>query len=85
MQGIFITDTEYNDVTFKNPRDLFKGNEITFIGAWVERNLVYMGLKNTQGYPINKNIPYSLISGAVFDEPPRGPVLVVQTDENGDV
>jgi hypothetical protein len=85
MQGIFITHEEYNDVTFKNPRDLFQGKEITFIGAWVERNLVFMGLKHTHGHSVNKNIPNHLIQGAVFDEPPRGPVLIVETNEHGDV
>lgn len=85
MKGIFITLEEYDEVTFTNPRELFDGKEITFIGAWVERNLVYMGLKNSTGYSVNKNIPPKLINGAVFDEPPRGPVLIVQTDDNGDV
>jgi hypothetical protein len=83
MNGIFITTDEYSEVTFTNPRDLFK-NDITFIGAWVERNLVYIGLKDTRDQPLNKRIPNHWIAGAVFDEPPRGPVLIVQTNEHGD-
>lgn len=83
MNGIFITNKEYNDVTFTNPKDLFNGRDITFIGACVEKNLVFMGLKDARHLPVNDNIPRNLLSMSVFDEPPRGPVLIVETNQDG--
>jgi hypothetical protein len=84
MAGIFAnTDNTMTNVTFDNPKVVFGSRPITIIGACVERNLVYMGLSNTDGEPLNTALPNELIETSVFDEHPRGPVLVVKTHDDG--
>lgn len=87
MAGIFANiDNTMTNVTFDNPNVLFgEDREITIIGACVERNLVYMGFKNIQGEPLNTTLPTELIEASVFDEHPRGPVLVVKTHDDGTI
>lgn len=84
MQGIFITDTMYN-VHFDSPSEIFGDDNFTFIGACVEKGLVFMGRSNASHLPINTNIPSDLLEDSCFDEPPRGDVLIVKTNEDGDV
>lgn len=86
MAGIFANiDNTMTNVTFDNPRLLFDNRPITIIGACVERNLVYMGLKDTEGQLQNTTLPTELIEASVFDEHPRGPVLVVKTHDDGTI
>jgi len=86
MAGIFANiDNTMTNVVYDNPNVLFDNREITIIGACVERNLVYLGLQNTEGEHLNTTLPTELIEASVFDEPPRGPVLVVKTHDDGTI
>jgi hypothetical protein len=87
MAGIFANiDNTMTNVTFDNPNVLFgEDREITIIGACVERNLVFMGFKNIEGEILNTTLPSELIEASVFDEHPRGPVLVVKTHDDGTI
>jgi hypothetical protein len=85
MAGILIHDNTMTHVTYDDPKALFGFRPITIIGACVERNLVYMGLKNTDNEPVNTTFPKDLLAISEFDDPPRGPVLIVKTHDDGTV
>ena len=85
MQGIFITSTTLYKVHFDSPSEVFKDDNVTFIGACVEKGLVFMGRTNASDLPINTNIPLDLLSESCFDEPPRGEVLIVKTNDSGEI
>lgn len=85
MAGIFISLEDIKPVTYHDPKALFGGRPITIIGACVERNFVYMGLKNTDDEPVNTMFPKDLWDVSEFDEIPRGPVLVVKTYDDGTI
>jgi hypothetical protein len=84
MNGLFITDAICN-VYFKSPSEIFGDDNFTFIGACVEKGLVFMGRSNASHLPINTNIPPYLLESSCFDEPPRGEVLIVKTNEDGEI
>lgn len=83
MKGImFHMDVQAEEVCFTNPRNLFDGKDITFVGAFYERNLIFMGIPDAM-IP-NNRIPQDLIDGGVWeDDVPKGPILVVETDDDG--
>ena len=83
MKGImFHLSGQTEEVLFQNPKDLFGGKEITFVGAFYERNLIFMGLPGAT--TPNPTIPQDLIDGGVWeDKVPKGPILLVETDDNG--
>lgn len=84
MHGIFVTSTVC-DVHFDSPKEIFGNDDFTFIGACVERGLVFMGRKDVSHLSVNTNIPLDLLNESCFDEPPRGDVLIVQTNEYGEI
>ena len=85
MQGIFVTWTEAYTVYFDSPNELFGDDNFTFIGACIEKDLVFMGRKEADHLPINTKLPLDLIKESNFDCQPRGEVLIVKTDSNGDI
>lgn len=86
MYGILIPEDhhELKKVSFETPGDIFGQNAYTFIGACVERNLIFLGVTDQSSFRENNNIPFNLKSMSLFDDPVvRGPVLVVLTDVFG--
>ena len=83
MKGIvYHLSGQIEEVWFANPRNLFGGKEVTFVGAFYERNLIFMGLP--QAITPNLTVPQDPIDGGVWeDEVPKGPILVVETDDEG--
>lgn len=79
---MFHLNGQTEEVFFQNPKNLFGGKEITFVGAFYERNLIFMGLPGAM-MP-NQTIPRDLLEGGVWeDEVPKGPILLVETDNDG--
>lgn len=72
-------------IQINSPADVFQSNEFTIIGACVERNLIYVGMKDCCGdLEINNNLPSYLLEESVFDEkPPRGPIIIIRTNDTG--
>lgn len=83
MKGImYHLNGQTEEVLFQNPKTLFGGKEITFVGAFYERNLIFMGLPGAK--TPNTAVPQDLLDGGVWeDEGPKGPILLVETDEDG--
>ena len=69
-------------VFFESPEDIFSKQACTIIGACIEKDLVYMGLKSGSGVA-NKCIPPKLLEDSVFEHT-NGPILVIKTDKKGD-
>lgn len=85
MDGFFVTQTTREVVQFDSPTELFGEHAYTFIGACVEKGLVFMGKTHTNHLPINTNIPNEYLVNVCFDDSPRGEVLIVKTNDAGDV
>jgi hypothetical protein len=70
-------------VMFESPSDVFSKQACTIIGACVEKNLVFMGLKNDHhACTPNNSIPPALIKESVFEHT-NGPILAIKTSETG--
>ena len=85
MQGVFVTSSDTRYVHFDAPKELFGDDNFTFIGACIEKGLVFMGRNNAKHLPVNTTIPCDLLSVSCFDEPPRGDVLIVRTNDEGEI
>ena len=84
IQGLLynhILET-YSTVTFDSPTEVFDNQPFTIIGASIENNLVILGLECRDHLPI-ANIKTEIMNQFVFDDPPRGNVLFLLTDDNG--
>jgi len=79
---MFNLNGRTDEVFFTNPRNLFDGKEITFVGAFYERNLIFMGLPGAVSP--NQTVPQDIIDGSIWeDDIPKGPILLVETDDDG--
>jgi hypothetical protein len=89
MQAIYITSAgETSKIHIISPADVFGIDKFTIIGACIDYGYVYIGYTPNiaNALPVNTNIPQKLIDISVFESSDiRGPLLVVQTDLNGDV
>jgi len=85
MKGIFVTLDTIQSVHFDSPNELFNEDSFTIVGACIEEGLVFMGRANASHLPMNTNIPLEWFTISCFDEHPRGNVLIVKTNEEGEI
>jgi hypothetical protein len=86
IQGLIFDSIaeQYNLFSFEVPSEAFATKTFTIIGASIENNLVMIGQdsQNDHSLPI-ANIDSSILSQFVYDDPPRGDVLFMLTNDKG--
>ena len=70
-------------IHYRTPKDVFGGLDFTTCGACIEKDLVLIH------NPINNNgvfeNPDILFSEFVYDKPLYSPILIIQTNKDGDL
>lgn len=71
-------------ISFESPCEAFASKTFTIVGASIEHNLVMIGedLQEDPEVPI-ANIDPSILTAFVYDDPPRGDVLFMLTNDKG--
>ncbi len=86
IQGLIfdhLTQT-FRLFSFESPCEAFASKTFTIVGASIEHNLVMIGedSQNDPELPI-ANIDSQILTAFVYDDPPRGDVLFMLTNDKG--
>ena len=85
IQGLLFDNTlnTYRLFTFESPCEAFRTKTFTIIGASIENNLVMIGEDSHDKNLPMTNIDAHVLNEFVYDDPPRGDVLFMLTNDNG--
>jgi hypothetical protein len=84
VTGVFFDrrNSQYELFDFTSPSEAFRGEQFTILGASVENNLVMVGVEYWENEPLSGLQP-NILSQFVYDDPPRGDLLFILTNESG--
>tara|TARA_X000000368_G_scaffold277961_1_gene220537 strand:+ start:99 stop:380 length:282 start_codon:yes stop_codon:yes gene_type:complete len=84
MKGCLIYDTNTkHEVNYQTPKDIFGSLDFTTCGACIEKDLVIIhNPKKNNGEFKN---PQEIFNNFVYDEPLFSPILVIQTNDDGNI
>ena len=83
MKGCLLYNTQSKFIIhYRLPKDVFGGLDFTICGACIEKDLVM--IHNPKTNQIFEN-PEMIFSDFVYDTPVYSPILIIQTNKNGDL